>query len=107
MSTSRHAQICPLPRALCLWISVEVLIVPGLVKNLNCDKSPSPSELSFSWELPTELGDEVTGYRVEVKELQHREDTKDVVPIDVMDFSTEVGEASVNQGLGENLQKCS
>ena len=49
----------------------------------------------------------MTGYRVEVKELQHREDTKDVVPIDVMDFSTEVGEASVNQGLGENLQKCS
>ena len=46
----------------------------------------------------------MTGYQVVVKELQHRDGTKDVVPVDVTDFNTKTEEASINQGLSENLQ---
>ena len=70
-----------------------------------CNKSslPSPSGLSISWELPTVLGDEVIGYQVEVKELQHKTGTKDVVSVNVTDFNTKVQEASLNEGLGESF----
>ena len=58
----------------------------------------SPSELSFSWELPA-LGDGVNGYLVEVKELQHRPGTKDVVLVDVADIETQMKWASIDQAL--------
>ena len=79
-------------------------IAPGPVSNLMCDKSSSSSdsELNFSWELPAVLGDEVIGYQVEVKKLQHRDGTKDVVSIDVTDFNTKLHEASLSEGLSES-----
>ena len=77
-----------------------ILVVPGVVQNLVCVKSSSPTELTFSWELPTVLGNEVVEYRVEVKGLQHRAGTRDVEQFDVAGFNTEIREATVSQGLG-------
>ena len=74
--------------------------VPGKVQNLVCAKSSSPTELSFSWELPTMLGEEVVDYRVEVKELRHRTGTRDVEQFDVDGYNTGMKETTVNQGLG-------
>ena len=59
-----------------------------------------PDELSFSWELPTVLGNEVVGYRVEVKELRHRAGTREVVQFGVDGFNTAMREATISQGLG-------
>ena len=70
-----------------------------------CNKSSlsSPSGLNISWELPTVLGDEVIGYQVEVKELQHKDDTKDMVSVDVTDFNTKLQDASLHEGLSESF----
>ena len=78
---------------------------PGPVSNLICNKSSSPSgsELSFSWELPVVLGDEVIGYQVEVKQLQHRGGTKEVISVDLTDFNTKSHKASLSEGLSESL----
>ena len=76
------------------------LIVPDAVENLICARSSSPTELTFSWELPTTLGNEVVGYEVEVKRLPHRDSTREVVQYDVTGFSTKMREATINQGLG-------
>lgn len=84
-------------------------VAPGPVTNLMCNKSSpsSTSGLSISWELPTVLGDEVIGYQVEVKELQHEDGTKDVVSVDITDFNTKLPEASINEGLSESFLICS
>ena len=50
-------------------------LVPGKVGNLVCASSSSPSELSFSWDLPTLLGAEVVSYQVLVNRLEHRTGT--------------------------------
>jgi hypothetical protein len=70
-----------------------------------CNKSSpsSTSGLSISWEQPTVLGDEVIGYQVEVKELQHEDGTNDVVSVDITDFNTKLPEASLNEGLSESF----
>ena len=78
-------------------------IVPGVVQNLVCAKSSSPTELTFSWELPTVLGNEVVGYRVEVNGLRHRAGTREVEQFDVDEFNTEMREATVSQKLGNKL----
>ena len=49
------------------------------------------------------LGEEVVGYQVEVKELQHRPGTKDVTTIDITDFNTKMEEATLNEGLSEQF----
>ena len=49
------------------------------------------------------LGDEVIGYQVEVKELQHKDGTKDVVSVDITDFNTKLQEASLNGGLSKSI----
>ena len=41
--------------------------------------SSSPSELSFSWDLPTLLGSEVVSYEVIVNRLEHRPGTREVI----------------------------
>ena len=79
---------------------LSLFIVPGKVQGLVCAKSPTSSELTFSWELPTLLGGEVIDYLVEVKELRHRDGTRDVIQVDVDGFNTAMKEATVNQGLG-------
>ena len=56
--------------------------------------------LSFSWELPTVLGNEVVGYQVDVKEVRHRPGTREVVQLDVAGFNTDTKEATISQGLG-------
>ena len=71
-----------------------------MVENLICGESSMPTELSFSWELPTVLGNEVVGYRVEVKGLHHRSGTREVVQFDVARFNTDLKAATISQGLG-------
>ena len=43
----------------------------------------------------------MNGYLVEVKELQHRPGTKDVVLVDVADVETQMKWASINQELSK------
>ena len=50
-----------------------------MVRNLVCMQSSSSSELSFSWELPTLLGNEVVSYQVMVNRLEHSPGTGEVV----------------------------
>ena len=75
-------------------------VVPGVVQDLICAKSFSPTVLSFSWELPTVLGNEVVGYRVDVKGLRQRSGTNEVVQFDVAGFNTDLNAATISQGLG-------
>lgn len=49
------------------------------------------------------LGSEVVDYRVEVKELQHREGTREVLELGIKDYITDMMEASVTQRIGEQL----
>ena len=74
--------------------------VAGKVQDLTCAKSSIPSELTFFWEMPTLLGEEVINYQVEVKELRHRDGTRDVIQVGVDGFNTAMKQATVNQGLG-------
>ena len=76
--------------------------VPGVVGNLDCAVSSSPSELSFSWELPTLLGNEVVSYQVIVNRLEHRSGSRDVVQSSVYNKFVDVREASVT-GFGKDL----
>ena len=76
-------------------------VVPGVVQDLICAKGSSPTELNFSWELPTVLVNEVVGYQVEVKGLRHRSGTREVVQFDVAGFSTDMKAATISQGLGK------
>ena len=46
----------------------------------------------------------MNGYRVEIKELQHRAGTKDVVLVDIADFSTETEWASFDQVLSRQFK---
>ena len=46
------------------------------------------------------LGNEVVGYRVEVKGLRHRSGTREVVQFDVAGFNTDMKVATISQGLG-------
>ena len=75
-------------------------VVPGVVQDLICAKSFSPTVLSFSWELPTVLGNEVIRYRVDVKGLRHRSGTEDVVQFEVAGFNADLNAATISQGLG-------
>ena len=61
-----------------------------------------PTVLSFSWELPTVLGNEVVGYRVKVKGLRHRSGTREVDQFDVVGFNTDLKAATISQGLCNN-----
>ena len=74
--------------------------VPGMVQNLICARSSSPTELTFSWELPTVLGNEVIGYQVKVKELGYGDGNREVVEFDVTGFNTDMNEVTINEGLG-------
>ena len=67
-----------------------------------CATSPNSSILTFSWELPTVLGNEVVDYRVEVNELSHSSGTRKVVQSEVVGFNTEMRQATISQGLGED-----
>lgn len=41
----------------------------------------------------------VTGYQVEVEELQQKDDTKEVVTFEIASFNTKYEEAYLDQGL--------
>ena len=73
--------------------------MPGVVRNLICSENSSPSELTFSWELPTELGNEVIGYQVIVNRLEHRTGTKEVFQSSTYNNVIEANDVSIN-GLG-------
>ena len=79
----------------------HVCAVPGEVQNIVCAMSSSPSELSFSWELPTLLGDEVVSYQVIVNRLEHSEGTREVIQSSVYERFVDIREASVI-GLGKD-----
>ena len=74
-------------------------LVPGEVGNLVCAVSSSPSELSFSWDLPTLLGSEVVSYQVIVNRLEHRPGTREVIQSALDEQFVDIREASVT-GLG-------
>ena len=48
------------------------------------------------------LGNEVIDYQVEVNELSHRSGTREVVQSEVDGFNTEMRQATISQGLGED-----
>ena len=73
-----------------------------MVQNLLCAQSLSQSELTFSWELPTLLGNEVVSYQVTVNRLEHKGNTRELTQLIVCDNFTEMKRASVN-GLGKSL----
>ena len=72
-----------------------------MIQNLVCAESSPPSELSFSWEQPAVLGNEVIGYQVTVNRLEHRTVTREVVQSSVYDNFVEMKDASVS-GLGKH-----
>ena len=76
-------------------------IVPGVVENLICAENSSPAELSFSWEQPAVLGNEVVGYQVTVNRLEHRTGIREVVQSSVYDNFVEMKDATVS-GLGKD-----
>lgn len=63
-----------------------------------CNQSLSSLEIFFSWERPT-MHEGVTGYQVEVEELQQKDDTKEVVTFEIASFNTKREEAYLDQGL--------
>ena len=80
--------------------------MPGVVGNLVCAESSSPLELSFSWKLPTLLGNEVVSYQVVVNRLEHRPGTRDVVQSATYNEFVDAREVSVI-GLGKDIYCCS
>lgn len=82
-----------------------MFLVPSAVKDLHCDDSLSPSTLLISWREPLEYGDEVLGYRVNVRGLRHRHGTRQVIEYDVTDFNLPMDNlrAFVNEGLGKDI----
>ena len=80
--------------------------VPGVVGNLICAMSSSPSELSFFWELPILLGNEVVSYQVIVNGLEHRPGTRDVVQSGTYNEFVDAREVSII-GLGKDVYCCS
>ena len=64
--------------------------------------SSSPSELSFSWDLPLLLGNEVVSYQVIVNRLEHRPGTRDVIQSGVYDELVDIREATII-GLGNDI----
>ena len=73
--------------------------VPGVVENLLCTGGSSVSEFNLTWNMPTVLGHEVIGYRVEVKGLHHRDGTREVVQFNVSGFITDANEATIDNDL--------
>ena len=67
-----------------------------------CAVSSLPSELSFSWDLPTWLGSEVISYQVIVNRLEHRPGTREVIQSAVNEQFVYRREASVI-GLGKDI----
>ena len=91
--------------SLCMMATVllhVVFVVPGMVQNLVCSGSSSSTELNFSWELPTELGNEVIGYQVTVNRLEHRISSREVVQSGVYRDFIEANDASIG-GLGNDI----
>ena len=84
-----------------IFIYMYVNSVPGKVGNLVCAVSSSPSELSFSWDLPTRLGSEVVSYQVIVNRIEHRPGTREVTQSAVDEQFVKSLNARVT-GLGTN-----
>ena len=82
----------------------DLCTVPGVVQNLTCTMSSissvAPSMLSLLWELPATFQNEIVGYQVAVKGLQHRSGTREVIQFEVYSFNTTTRAATLNQGLG-------
>ena len=67
-----------------------------------CAVSSSAIELSFSWDPPTLLGNEVVSYEVIVNRLEHRPGTREVIQAAVDEQFVYRREASV-VGLGKDI----
>ena len=76
-------------------------IVPGQVKNLTCAESSSSNMLNLSWKHPTFLGNEVVDYRVDIKQLQHRSGTREVMEVPITDSVTVTEPYIITQELSE------
>ena len=64
-----------------------------------CNKSSLPSQLNFSWDVPSILGEGVIGYQIAVKELRHSPGTMNVVLVNVATFNTKMNWVTLDQGL--------
>ena len=71
-----------------------------MVEGLSCATSATPTELTFSWDLPTTLGNEVVAYRVDVSRLGHREGTREVVQFDVDGLNTPMKVVTISEEIG-------
>ena len=76
-----------------------MLAVPRMVENLACGRILSASQLTFTWELPNMLQDDVLEYQVNVKGLRHRAGTR--VQFSVIGFTTKMRVAAINRGLSK------
>ena len=93
--------MCPLSSLQVFIYYAHVCVVPGVVQNLVCAGISSPSELSFSWELPTVLGNEVVGYQVVVNRLEQRAGSREMVQSGIYDNFIETKHVSIS-GLGKD-----
>ena len=76
--------------------------MPGTLQTLMCVNSRS-SDLALSWN-PTSQRSEIIGYRVDVKQLAHRDGTREVIQSDVVTLTTTKTEANITQGLGMSIR---
>lgn len=75
-----------------------ICIVPGAPKNLKCGNSGvSPSELLVYWDYLSGLEGDVVRYVVDVKELQHKNGTREVIQSNVANFTTEMRSTNIQQ----------
>ena len=75
--------------------------MPGIPPRLACARSSRPSDLTFSWDSPPFLRNEIVGYRVKVKGLAHRDGTREVIQFDVANLATAMREVTLTQGIGK------
>ena len=102
VNTDCECLLCTLCIIVRKYFMFYVNLVPGEVGSLVCSVSSSPSELSFSWDLPTHLANEVVSYQVIVNRLEHRPGTREVIQFAMDEQFVDTREASIT-GLGKDV----
>ena len=87
----------------CIILLYNFHVVPGTLQNLMCSNLMH-SDLTLSWNPPTSQRSEIVGYRVDVKQLAHRDGTREVVQSEVVTFTATKTEANITQGLGMSIR---
>lgn len=87
---------------LLLFNCEPLVIVPGNVQQLNCvESTTSDNSIFIRWKEPAAvLDNEVISYRVVIKQLRHRDGTRQVVESPVQDFIINDLQVHITEGLG-------